>query len=63
MQWLAFSSNATSDGMAPISESTLTKPPSAELAEDKIDEDVLPPYDVLDGILKLYMSKTNLLKR
>ena len=42
---------------APISESTLTKPPSAELAEDQIDEDVLPPYDVLDGILKLYIEQ------
>lgn len=54
-----FNSNATSDGMAaPISESTLTKPPSAELAEDQIDEDVLPPYDVLDGILKLYIEQS-----
>ena len=53
-----FNSNAKSDGMdAPISESTLTKPPSAELAEDQIDEDVLPPYDVLDGILKLYIEQ------
>ena len=29
----------------------IEKPPSAELAEDQKDEDSLPPYDVLDGIL------------
>lgn len=53
-----FNANAESDGKpAPISESTLTKPPSAELAEDQIDEDVLPPYDILDGILKLYIEQ------
>ena len=53
-----FNSNATSQGKAnPISDSTLTKPPSAELAEDQIDEDVLPPYEVLDGILKLYIEQ------
>ena len=29
----------------------ITKPPTAELREDQKDEDSLPPYDVLDGIL------------
>ena len=29
----------------------ITKPPSAELRPDQKDEDSLPPYDVLDGIL------------
>jgi len=32
-------------------ESIITKPPSAELRPDQKDEDSLPPYDVLDGIL------------
>ncbi len=32
--------------------STLTKPPSAELAPNQTDQDTLPPYPVLDGILE-----------
>ena len=39
-----------------IPESTLTKPPSAELRPNQTDQDSLPPYDVLDGILKLYIE-------
>jgi NAD+ synthase (glutamine-hydrolysing) len=37
--------------------STLTKPPSAELRPNQTDQDTLPPYDVLDGILKLYIEE------
>ena len=36
-------------------ESTITKPPSAELRPDQKDEDSLPPYEVLDAILELYV--------
>jgi NAD+ synthase (glutamine-hydrolysing) len=36
---------------APINDSTLTKPPSGELAPGQMDEDLLPPYAVLDAIL------------
>ncbi|MAZ02715.1 MAG: NAD+ synthase [Sneathiella sp.] len=32
-------------------ERVITKPPSAELREDQKDEDSLPPYEILDGIL------------
>ncbi len=39
-----------------IPESTLTKPPSAELAPDQKDEDSLPPYAVLDAILHRYVE-------
>jgi NAD+ synthase len=39
-------------GLAPIPERIITKPPSAELKPDQKDEDSLPPYDILDGILK-----------
>ncbi|MGV3526065.1 MAG: NAD+ synthase [Candidatus Sericytochromatia bacterium] len=35
---------------------TLTKPPSAELRPDQTDQDTLPPYEVLDGILKGYVE-------
>ena len=33
----------------------LEKPPSAELRPNQKDEDSLPPYDILDGILDLYI--------
>jgi len=35
---------------------TLTKPPSAELRPNQLDSDSLPPYDVLDRILKAYVE-------
>ncbi|MDQ7006613.1 MAG: NAD+ synthase [Acidobacteriota bacterium] len=40
----------------PIPESTITKPPSAELAPDQRDSDSLPPYDVLDEIVQRYVE-------
>lgn len=39
-----------------IPQSTLTKPPSAELRPDQKDEDSLPPYDLLDQVLELYVE-------
>jgi len=33
----------------------INKPPSAELRPDQKDEDSLPPYEVLDGILVEYL--------
>jgi len=36
--------------------STLTKPPSAELRENQIDQDTLPPYETLDAILGMYVE-------
>jgi len=40
-----------------IPANTLEKPPSAELAPDQKDEDSLPPYPVLDEILRLYVEE------
>lgn len=40
-----------------IPESTITKPPSAELRPGQKDSDSLPPYDVLDRILRLYIEE------
>ncbi|HEY0139995.1 MAG TPA: NAD+ synthase [Thermoanaerobaculia bacterium] len=40
-----------------IPPSSITKPPSAELRPNQTDQDTLPPYDVLDGILKLYIEE------
>jgi NAD+ synthase (glutamine-hydrolysing) len=39
-----------------IPRSTIEKPPSAELRPNQRDEDSLPPYDVLDRILKSYIE-------
>ncbi len=36
---------------------SLTKPPSAELRPNQTDQDSLPPYDVLDAILQLYVDE------
>jgi NAD+ synthetase len=44
-------------GNSPITESTMTKPPSAELAPDQKDEDNLPPYTVLDPILEDWIER------
>jgi NAD+ synthase (glutamine-hydrolysing) len=35
----------------------IERPPSAELAPDQKDEDSLPPYEVLDRILELYIEQ------
>ena len=40
-----------------IPQRVIDRPPSAELAPDQVDEDSLPPYDVLDTILELYIEK------
>jgi NAD+ synthetase len=37
--------------------STITKPPSAELRPDQTDQDTLPPYPLLDGILERYVEQ------
>ena len=39
-----------------IPQATIDKPPSAELRPGQKDEDSLPPYDVLDRILKAYIE-------
>jgi len=39
-----------------IPEGVITKPPSAELRPDQTDEQTLPPYEVLDPILKGYIE-------
>lgn len=46
------------NGIAPvIPERVLTRPPSAELAPDQKDTDSLPPYEVLDPILELFVER------
>jgi NAD+ synthase (glutamine-hydrolysing) len=36
---------------------TIEKPPSAELRPDQTDQDTLPPYDLLDAVLALYVEE------
>jgi NAD+ synthetase len=40
-----------------IPEVVITRPPSAELRENQTDQDSLPPYDVLDGILLRHVDQ------
>jgi len=44
-------------GKPVIPEDTITKPPSAELRPDQLDQDSLPPYDVLDEIIERYVER------
>jgi len=34
----------------------ITRPPSAELRANQVDQDSLPPYDILDGIIEAYVE-------
>jgi NAD+ synthase (glutamine-hydrolysing) len=40
-----------------IPKSIIEKPPSAELKPNQKDQDVLPPYEILDEILRLYVEE------
>jgi len=40
-----------------IPERIITKPPSAELRDNQTDQDSLPPYEILDGILECLVEK------
>lgn len=40
-----------------IPQRVIDRPPSAELAPDQRDDDSLPPYDILDRILELYVEQ------
>jgi NAD+ synthase (glutamine-hydrolysing) len=41
----------------PIPQNSITKPPSAELRPDQVDQDSLPEYIVLDAILDAYVER------
>lgn len=40
-----------------IPEYIITRPPSAELRDDQKDQDSLPPYEILDAILEMYVEQ------
>jgi NAD+ synthase (glutamine-hydrolysing) len=59
-----YSSDSTGRGGSPeppaveiIPKSTIEKAPSAELKPDQKDQDTLPPYEILDQILQLYVEE------
>lgn len=56
-KWLNVNHAACGFKIAPIPESSITKPPSAELRPDQTDQDSLPPYDVLDAIIERYVEQ------
>jgi len=41
-----------------IPEASITKAPSAELRPNQTDQDTLPPYEILDAILKRYIEES-----
>ena len=43
-------------GISPIPDRIISRPPSAELRPGQVDQDSLPPYEVLDAILERYME-------
>lgn len=40
-----------------IPKEIISKPPSAELKHNQTDQDTLPPYDLLDNILRMYLEQ------
>ncbi len=40
-----------------IPQNTISKAPSAELKPNQLDQDTLPPYDILDKIITLYIEE------
>jgi NAD+ synthase (glutamine-hydrolysing) len=52
----ALANHLNKEGMI-IPEAIISKPPSAELRPDQLDSDSLPPYELLDAILHLYIEE------
>jgi NAD+ synthase (glutamine-hydrolysing) len=55
-RWANANPSAIGLSRPPIPVRTIDKPPSAELRPNQTDQDSLPPYDVLDRILDLYVE-------
>ena len=49
--------NLNGEPLSVIPQVIITKPPSAELKEDQLDQDSLPPYDLLDPVVKAYVEE------
>tara|TARA_B100000073_G_scaffold346943_1_gene359742 strand:+ start:3934 stop:5640 length:1707 start_codon:yes stop_codon:yes gene_type:complete len=51
------------DGKEVIPNSIIEKPPSAELRPDQLDEDSLPPYEILDKLLRDIIEKDKVINQ
>ena len=56
-RWINSEKSTLGRGREIIPARTIEKPPSAELRPNQTDQDTLPPYDVLDEILRLYVEE------
>ncbi|MDP7005398.1 MAG: NAD+ synthase [Phycisphaerales bacterium] len=54
--WINKNYNECGFELPPIPQSTITKPPSAELRPNQLDQDSLPEYDELDEVLRLLVD-------
>jgi NAD+ synthase (glutamine-hydrolysing) len=50
-------SQTSLSGSPVIPEASITKAPSAELRPNQTDQDTLPPYELLDELLELYLEQ------
>jgi NAD+ synthetase len=56
-EWINAASPLAASAREVIPRATIEKPPSAELKPDQRDQDTLPPYEILDPILQLYVEE------
>ena len=56
-QWMNEHPREAGFSQPPIPVSTMTKPPSAELRPDQVDQDSLPPYELLDEIVRRWVEE------
>ncbi len=49
--------NDRGKGSGPIPQACFDKPPSAELRSNQTDQDTLPPYEILDTVLRAYIEE------
>ncbi len=54
---LARCANERGTGSGPIPQACFDKPPSAELRPNQTDQDTLPPYEILDAVLRAYIEE------
>jgi len=56
-RWRNTVGGSAPNGGEVIPSEVIARPPSAELRANQVDQDSLPPYDVLDGILRRYVDQ------
>ena len=49
--------NRNGDSGPVIPQAIIDKPPTAELKNDQLDQDTLPPYDLLDQVVRAYVEE------